>query len=108
MTLRRIGCTLALLVGTGALILMLREIEASFIYFPAREYDARPEDFGLAAEPLSLESSGGVRLAGWWIHGAGRKALLCFHGNAGNVSHRLERAKILVESLGLDVFLVDY
>ncbi len=105
---RRIGCTLAVLLGAGALILMLREIEASFIYFPAREYDARPEDFGLAAEPLSLQSGGGVRLEGWWIHGAGRTALLFFHGNAGNISHRLERAKLLVESLGLDVFLVDY
>jgi fermentation-respiration switch protein FrsA (DUF1100 family) len=106
--LRRIGCTLAVLLGTGALVLMLREIEASFIYFPAREYDARPEDFGLTAEPLSLQSGGGVRLEGWWIHGAGRTALLFFHGNAGNISHRLERAKLLVESLGLDVFLMDY
>ena len=99
---------LAILLGTGVLILMLRELEASFIYFPQRQYDARPEDFGLAAEALSLQSSGGVRLKGWWIHGAGRKALLFFHGNAGNVSHRLERVRILVESLGLDVFLVDY
>src|SRR6266540_4183662 len=100
--LRRIGCPLAILLGTGVLILMLRELEASFIYFPHRQYDARPEDFGLAAEALSLQSSGGVRLKGWWIHGAGRKALLFFYGNAGNISHRLERVKILVESLGLD------
>jgi len=106
--LRRIGCTLAILLGTGVLVLMLRELEASFIYFPQRQYDARPEDFGLAAEALSLESSGGVRLKGWWIHGSGSKALLFFHGNAGNISHRLERVRILVESLGLDVFLVDY
>ena len=87
---------------------MLRNLEASFIYFPQREYDARPEDFGLKSEALSLVSSGGVRLEGWWIHGAGKTALLFFHGNAGNISHRLERVKILVESLGLDVFLVDY
>src|SRR5712691_1344162 len=99
--LRRIGCTLAILLGTGVLVLMLRELEASLIYFPQRQYDARPGDFGLAAEALSLESSGGVRLKGWWIHGSGSKALLFFHGNAGNVSHRLERVRILVESLGL-------
>ncbi len=87
---------------------MLHNLEASFIYFPQRRYDARPEDFGLAAEALSLESSGGVRLKGWWIHGAGTTALLFFHGNAGNISHRLDRVKSLVDSLGLDVFLVDY
>ncbi len=88
--------------------IMLHAIEASFIYFPQREYDARPEDFGLPAEPLSIESAGGARLAGWWLRGAGRTALLLFHGNGGNISHRLERARLLVESIGLDVFLVDY
>lgn len=104
--LRQIGFGLAILLG--AVLLMLRGLEAGFIYFPQRAYDARPEDFGLAAETLSLESAGGVKLEGWWIRGAGRTALLYFHGNAGNISHRLERAKLLVESLGLDVFLVDY
>ena len=87
---------------------MFNGLEASFIYFPIREYAAVPEDFGLKAEKLTVESAGGVKLAGWWIHGDGRRALLFFHGNAGNVSHRLERSKMLVEALGLDIFLVDY
>ncbi len=87
---------------------MFRRIEAALIYFPQRTYDARPEDFGLTAEALSLEPAGGVRLEGWWIHGGGRMAVLFFHGNAGNISHRLDRARLFVESLGLDVFLVDY
>jgi fermentation-respiration switch protein FrsA (DUF1100 family) len=87
---------------------MLNALEASFIYFPQKAYAALPEDFGLRSETLSLESAGGVRLQGWWIHGAGRTAVLFFHGNGGNISHRLEHAKLLVESVGLDVFLVDY
>jgi fermentation-respiration switch protein FrsA (DUF1100 family) len=102
------GCGLAILLGLGLLILMLRNLEAGFIYFPQRAYDARPEDYGLAAERLTLESGGGAKLEGWWIHGGGRTALLFFHGNGGNISHRLERARLLVQSLGLDVFLVDY
>ena len=105
---RRAGCGIAALLATAALILMLNGIEASFIYFPQREYAARPEDFGLRADTLSLESAGGVRLQGWWLHGKGESALLYFHGNGGNISHRLERAKLFVEPLGLDVFLVDY
>lgn len=87
---------------------MFHGLEASLIYFPQREYDARPEDFGLTARELSLPSSGGARLKGWWIQGRGRRALLFFHGNAGNISHRLERVRVLVEALGLDVCLVDY
>ena len=87
---------------------MLNGLQASLIYFPSREYAAVPEDFGLKAEKLTLESPRGARLAGWWIRGDGRQALLFFHGNAGNVSHRLERAKLLVAALGVDLFLVDY
>jgi fermentation-respiration switch protein FrsA (DUF1100 family) len=105
---RKTGCALAVLLATAALVLMLNGLEASFIYFPQKDYAASPEDFGHRADTLSLESAGGVRLQGWWIHGDGRTALLFFHGNGGNISHRLERAKLLVESLGLDVFLVDY
>ena len=41
-------------------------------------------------------------------HGGGRIALLYFHGNGGNISHRLEHTKMLVDSLGVDVALVDY
>jgi fermentation-respiration switch protein FrsA (DUF1100 family) len=105
---RKTGCAVAVLLATTVLALMLNGLEASFIYFPQREYAASPGDFGLRADTLSLESAGGVRLEGWWIRGDGRTALLFFHGNGGNISHRLERAKLLVESLGLDVFLVDY
>jgi len=105
---RRTGWFLAALLAAGGLTLMLRSLEAGFIYFPTREYDALPGGLGLAAEVLSLESKGGARLAGWWIHGKGPLALLYFHGNGGNASHRLDRAKILVEQLGLDVVLVDY
>src|ERR1700737_3407584 len=92
----------------GALIGLLPMIERRSIYFPTAAYEAAPEDFGLRAETLEIPSADGVRLAGWWIRGGGTSALLYFHGNGGNVSHRLERTKMLVDSLGLDVFLLDY
>src|SRR5262249_60888550 len=99
---RRIGWFLAALLAAGGLTLLLRSLEAGFIYFPAREYDALPRDLGLAAEELSLESKGGARLAGWWIRGDGRRALLYFHGNAGNASHRLQSAGNLLQHPGPD------
>lgn len=82
--------------------------EKRFIYFPARNYDATPEDYGLRAEPLEISTADRVGLRGWWIRGKGERVLLYFHGNGGNVSHRLERARVLVDALGLDLFLVDY
>lgn len=100
---------LAIAIAAALLVvLMFHRLEAGFIYFPTREYAAVPEDFGLKAEALSLEAGDGVKLAGWWIRGDRRQALLFFHGNGGNVSHRLERTKLLVDALGVDVFLVDY
>jgi fermentation-respiration switch protein FrsA (DUF1100 family) len=107
--LRRVGLALAAFgIATAALVAMWERLEAGFIYFPERAYAATPGDFGLESEPLSIGASGGALLKGWWIRGGGRRALLYFHGNAGNVSHRLERVRMLVESLGLDVALVDY
>jgi uncharacterized protein len=98
------------LLGAFALLaaLLIPAVERRSIYFPTAEYEAAPEDYGLRAEKLEISSAGGVRLAGWWIRGNGATALLYFHGNGGNVSHRLERTKMLVDMLGLDVFLVDY
>jgi hypothetical protein len=83
-------------------------LEDRFLYFPLRRLDAFPADYGLSSEELSPIASDGVRLHGWWIRGGGDRVLLLFHGNAGNVSHRLDRAKLFAESLGIDLFLVDY
>ncbi len=83
-------------------------MEDRFLYFPSAELAATPATYGLQADELQPETEDGVRLHGWWIRGRGARAILFFHGNAGNVADRLERARILNERLGLDVFLVDY
>ena len=49
-----------------------------------------------------------VELKAWFIPVAGaEKTLLFFHGNGGNISHRLDSLKIFHE-LGLSVFIIDY
>lgn len=78
------------------------------MYFPTRRLAAAPAAFGLDATELSVVADDGVRLHGWWIRGARRFALLYFHGNAGNVADRLDRARALHERFGLDIFLVDW
>lgn len=83
-------------------------LEDRFLYFPVRRLDATPAAYRLRSEELRLTTSDGVRLHGWWIRGRGGRVVLLFHGNAGNISHRLDRAKLFVERLGVDLFLVDY
>jgi fermentation-respiration switch protein FrsA (DUF1100 family) len=82
--------------------------ENSLLYFPVRELASSPEAHGLRADALALATEDGETLAGWWIHGEGKRAVLFFHGNAGNAADRLDRARILSQRFGLDVFLVDY
>lgn len=39
---------------------------------------------------------------------AGRALFLWFHGNAGNISHRLDNLKLLWDRVGVQVFIFDY
>jgi fermentation-respiration switch protein FrsA (DUF1100 family) len=100
-----------LLAAAAALVLLvfgLRALETALLYFPDRRPGGDPASYGLRAEELRPRAADGVQLRGWWLHGRGERALVWFHGNAGNASHRLERARRFVVDLGLDVALVDY
>jgi fermentation-respiration switch protein FrsA (DUF1100 family) len=82
----------------------------SLVYFPDRELYGDPADVGLAFTDLTVPTEDGERLHAWWIPTRATSArghVLFFHGNAGNVSHRLEHAALLAAA-GLDVLLVDY
>lgn len=92
----------------AALLWIAMHFEESFLYFPSRRLAAAPKDYGLEAEDLRPRTEDGVELFGWWIRGEGKRAVLFFHGNAGNAADRLERAKILHDRFGVDLFLVDY
>ncbi|MFC1902025.1 alpha/beta hydrolase [Chloroflexota bacterium] len=57
---------------------------------------------------MSILTEDKVKLSGWFIpiEGASGVVLFC-HGNAGNISHRLESIEIF-HRLGLNVFIFDY
>jgi len=103
----KLAAALGLVALAGILAILFR-MEDQFLYFPTRDLAASPADFGLEAEELAPETEDGVRLHGWRIRGDGRSALVFFHGNAGNIADRLDRARILRDRFGFDVFLVDY
>src|SRR5215831_4318290 len=100
------AAALLLVLAIAAALLMANE--GRFIYFPLRPYDGSPAQYGLQAEDLDLTAPDGVRLRGWWLRGRGKTALVYFHGNGGNISHRLDRSRTLIDALGLDIVLVDY
>ena len=75
---------------------------------PGRALEASPDDIGLRYENLELPTSDGERLHAWYVPAPGaRGVVLFFHGNAGNISHRLDSIAIF-NQLGLDVMIIDY
>ncbi|MCL4745199.1 MAG: alpha/beta hydrolase [Burkholderiaceae bacterium] len=75
---------------------------------PSREIQATPADVGLAFRELEIASGDGLRLHGWHVPAErARGTVLFMHGNAGNISHRLESIRIF-NRLDLSVLIFDY
>jgi pimeloyl-ACP methyl ester carboxylesterase len=90
----------------GGLLLLF---ETRFIYFPTRGHDATPSGLGLAHEDVWLTAEDGVRIHGWYLPvPEARWVTLLSHGNAVNISDRLDRALLLQARLKSSVFLYDY
>ena len=80
----------------------------SQLFFPDSEMAAEPAEFGMAFEDQWIDTSDGVRLHSWWIPAHQPKAvLLFFHGNAGNISHRLHNLRLL-HGMGISTLIPDY
>jgi fermentation-respiration switch protein FrsA (DUF1100 family) len=63
---------------------------------------------GLKYENVSIRSEDGETLHAWWIPADdARRTVLVFHGNAGNISHRIDYARMF-RTLGYNTLLVDY
>ena len=103
----------ALAIAVAVLVFwgLARLMEGRLSYFPVRELAADPAAFGLAFSDVSFTAADGTRLAGWYCLPPGRAGhradVIFFHGNAGNVSHRLAKIRELA-GLGLGVFIFDY
>ena len=83
-------------------------IENFLVFFPDRRFDFTPEAFGFVYKDVYFLSKDGRRLHGWFFPGKEvHPVLLHFHGNAGNISHRLDLIKSLVRR-DLQVFIIDY
>lgn len=83
-------------------------LERLLVYHPYPTMEGSPADLHLPFEEVKARSEDGVELYGWWVPADGARWTLLFsHGNAGNISHRLEKLAIL-HRLGFNVLLYDY
>ncbi|MEE9325466.1 MAG: alpha/beta hydrolase [Dehalococcoidia bacterium] len=79
-----------------------------YIFYPDKELISTPADYDLPFEDVYFPTADGLKLHGWFVPGERDVAWLWFHGNAGNISHRLDNLRLLHEKLQLNVFLFDY
>lgn len=78
------------------------------VFFPLKAIEQTPDQWGLQFEKVILASTHGNHVTGWYIPGKNSdRALLFFHGNGGNMSHRRDSIEIF-HHLGLDVLIIDY
>ncbi|MFZ5800065.1 MAG: alpha/beta hydrolase [Candidatus Omnitrophota bacterium] len=73
-----------------------------------REIEIAPKAVGLDYEEVYFRAADKVLLNGWLIkHPKAAATVIFFHGNAGNISHRLDKLRFFYD-LGLNVFIIDY
>lgn len=98
------GCVYAFLLAVAFFA------QPKLVYFPdtGRELVATPAAAGLDYEDVTLTTADGVRLHAWLVKAREpRGVVLFFHGNAGNISHRLDSLAQFTR-LGYDTLIVDY
>ncbi|MCB9077424.1 MAG: alpha/beta hydrolase [Anaerolineaceae bacterium] len=91
-----------------SLTFLLYLFQTRLIFLPTTAMMATPASIGLPYEEVHFTAADGVKLAGWFAPAAEAEfTILFFHGNAGNISHRLDTVN-LYHRLGFNVFIIDY
>jgi fermentation-respiration switch protein FrsA (DUF1100 family) len=103
---------LLLLIGFGAylvVVVLTYFLQPRYVFFPSRQIAATPGQLGIKYETTSIRTSDGLSLDGWYVptEQRHRGVLLFLHGNAGNISHRLDSLMIF-RDLGLSTLIIDY
>lgn len=107
-----------IMVGCGVLVssflTALYVLQEKILYLPSiptRDYERTPDDYNMQYVDVELRTDDDVQLHAWLItqHESAEDAptLLYFHGNAGNMSHRLIDVRFHYAS-GYNVLLVSY
>ncbi|MFC6672211.1 alpha/beta hydrolase [Marinobacterium aestuariivivens] len=99
---------LLIMAGYLLLVALLWLFQGRLIHLPSQALVATPADIGLRYRDVEIDTDDGERLHGWYLPGEpGSATLLFLHGNAGNISHRLDSLALFHE-LGLSVLIIDY
>lgn len=93
------------------LVACLPSLERQLLYLPDQQTHYTPQQFALPYQTITLTTDDGVELRTWLLAPedalTSRPWLLYFHGNATNITAKLEYPRQLYQ-LGYNVMLVEY
>ena len=85
------------------------QLERRFVFFPVTEVLYTPSDVNVEYEDVQIQTSDGPIIKGWFIPGP-RSDMTClwFHGNGGNLGHRVGELELAHHRIGANIFIFDY
>ncbi len=97
-------------IAYAAVTALVFLFQSRLVFYPeiGREMVVSPQTYGLKFEPADIRTADGETLSAWWVPAdEPRGTMLFFHGNAGNISHRLDYL-LLFNRMRFNTLIVDY
>jgi fermentation-respiration switch protein FrsA (DUF1100 family) len=94
----------------GCVVALVFVFQSHLVYYPqiGREVALTPQAAGLAYEAVEIATEDGEKLGAWWVPAErARGTVLILHGNAGNISHRLDYL-LMFSRLRYSTLIIDY
>ena len=101
--------TILLTLGIGyiVIVLFMYFFQSKMIYYPYLAIVRTPADVFLKFEDVRVEIAN-LKVHGWWIPAEQPRGTILFcHGNAGNISHRIDSI-LIFHKLDYNVMIFDY
>lgn len=97
-------------IAYAAIVMLVYFFQPRLVYFPqiGRDIVGTPQAYGLDFESVNIPTGDGETLHAWWVPAQdARGTILFFHGNAGNISHRIDYL-LMFRKLGYATLIFDY
>jgi uncharacterized protein len=103
-----ISILIAIAGGYCIILLFMFLFQNHLLFMPTSGFMQTPESAGLEAEDIWVVTEDGVKLHAWYFpHEESDRVIVLSHGNAGNISYRLDIAGTLLKA-GAAVLMYDY
>jgi fermentation-respiration switch protein FrsA (DUF1100 family) len=105
-----VNLLIPLAIAYGAVLVLVYGFQSHLVFFPGtgREAVVTPQSYSLRFETVWISTADGETLHAWWVPAeSARGTVLFFHGNAGNISHRVDYLQMF-HRLRYSTLIVDY